>query len=142
MAPIANRSHEKISMKGEYRQCRRSWEQRPIGGSHNSSPRLSDCDRCTHGDPGRLAPGANSSSGACACIRFHLSRLHSIIKRTMHTTRNFTPFQNGISLGRPLSLVSSEHPVFAGCMSDHVFIFAFYVCISHVSLTLTLYKSF
>lgn len=112
----AVRKDQLTSMKGVYRQRRRSWEQTPISGSHNSGSRLSGYDRCTYnGDPRRLTPGAIRCVSVCVCIRFHLSCLHSIFKRTMHTTRNFTPSQNGRLPPPRSTIVSSlhEHPVFA-----------------------------
>lgn len=60
-----------------------------------------------------------SSDFGGVCIQFHLSRLHSIIRRTMHAGGS-TPFQNGRlppppSNGSMSPIVShlSEHPGFA-----------------------------
>lgn len=71
---------------------RRSWEQSELGGSH----RKTNVHTHTHTRE-TFAAGATSAAAAAAhpCIGFHLSRIHSIISRTMPAARGraiSTPF--------------------------------------------------
>jgi len=113
VAPIANGPYEKISSsvwKG-YRQRQRSWEQTPIGGSHNSGSCLSGCNRCRMETCGNSRPGRPVQFlviHVCVCVfgfTCHVSTQSLSEQCTRHGISSLFKTEDRHRPDRPLSLV-------------------------------------